>query len=260
MEQGISSTTYAPLKPPYQIIKYNQDVAIQIGTLIVTFLKSTEDYQIETHSYPVVAYEDKKDEKLFNEQLTGHQFLEGAVWNNVEVRDVTTVCLSGATLTWQQFLKVLESETFSHTYRVVPDAGLFWQLKKCGIKVLPPEERECTIYLKVMPQPKKAGLSLQSDPSSQLFLNVSIAEDEQDKVHVEYNESTGEWDCDVWKENMDIVNELSTQLHAYQLVLRSLLSNERNKHFNVTYKIDDERFQSVVEMLNESFADMLYSR
>jgi hypothetical protein len=39
-----------------------------------------------------------------------------------------------------------------------------------------------------------------------------------------------------------------------------LLSNERNKHFNVTYKIDDERFQSVVEMLNESFSDMLYSR
>ena len=111
-----------------------------------------------------------------------------------------------------------------------------------------------------MPQPKKAGLSLKSDPSSQLFLNVSIAEDEQDKVHVEYNESTGEWDCDVWKDNMDIVNELSTQLHAYQLVLRSLLSNERNKHFNVTYKIDDERFQSVVEMLNESFSDMLYSR
>jgi len=49
MDHKIVSTAYVPLQPPYQIIKYDQDVAMQIGTLIVTIQKGAEAYQIETH-------------------------------------------------------------------------------------------------------------------------------------------------------------------------------------------------------------------
>ena len=100
MDHKIVSTAYVPLQPPYQIIKYDQDVAMQIGTLIVTIQKGAEAYQIETHSHPVVAYENKEKPELVNNELTNHQFMDGAVWSNVVVKDVTTVCLAGATLTW----------------------------------------------------------------------------------------------------------------------------------------------------------------
>jgi len=82
MDNKIVSTAYVPLQPPYQIIKYDQDVAMQIGTLIVTMQKGGKDYQIETHSHPVVAYENKERDGMADNQLTRHQFLEGAVWNN----------------------------------------------------------------------------------------------------------------------------------------------------------------------------------
>ena len=91
MVNKIVSTLYVPLQPPYQVIKYDKDVAMHED--------STSDYQIETHSHPVVAYENKACDEMANSQLTSHNFLEGAVWNNVEVRDVTTICLTGATLT-----------------------------------------------------------------------------------------------------------------------------------------------------------------
>ena len=107
MDNKIVSTTYVPLQPPFQIIKYSGDIAMQIGTLIVTIQKEGNmndlGYQIETHSHPVVAYENKfKTEP--NRQLAAYQFLEGAVWNYVEVKDVTTICLTNARLPWQEFI------------------------------------------------------------------------------------------------------------------------------------------------------------
>ena len=149
MDNKIVSTAYVPLQPPYQIIKYDQDVAMQIGTLIVTMQKGGKDYQIETHSHPVVAYENKERDGMADNQLTRHQFLEGAVWNNVEVRDVTTVCLAGVTLTWEKFLEVLEHESFMNMYRATPDVSLYWSLKKLGVRVLPPEVRECVVQLEL---------------------------------------------------------------------------------------------------------------
>ena len=91
MEQKTISTTYVPLQYPYQIIKYKKDIAMQIGTLIVTVQKGGNadglDYHIETHSHPVVTYDNKENTKP-NGQLSKYQFLEGVVWNNVEVKDV----------------------------------------------------------------------------------------------------------------------------------------------------------------------------
>lgn len=256
MENMIVSTAYAPLQPPYQVIKYDQDVAMQIGTLIVTVQKKANkgvsDYQIETHSHPVVAYENKLNKEMTNAQLTRHEFLEGAVWNNVEVRDVTTVCLAGAILTWQEYLDVLEYESLLHCYRQIPDVNLYWRLKKLGVKVLPPEERECTIYLTMMLQPEQAGLSIQAYQDQLLFLNVSVAEDKMDKGHVAYNKEEGIWTSDVWKEESQILHELTVQLHAYRHVLRDLLFDQEVNHFTVTYFTNDDRLQRIVEQLNST--------
>jgi hypothetical protein len=255
MNNSIVSTSYVPLQPPYQIIKYDQDVAMQIGTLIVTIQKGgradESNYKISTHSHPVVSYENKHVHEL-NGQLTGHQFLEGAVWNNVEVRDVTTVCLAGATLTWLQFLEVLEHETFLHRYREIPKADLYWHLKRLGVRVLPPEERECTVWLRLMPQPEEAGLSLQSERLSQLFLNISVAEDDQDEGKVFYNKEEKKWDSTAFKKQDVIIQELSDQLFNYRLVLRDLLYDEEVNHFTVTYATDDDRFVELAEYLNNT--------
>jgi len=110
MDNKIVSTTYVPLQPPFQIIKYGLDIAMQIGTLIVTIQKEGDPkglgYEIETHSHPVVSYENK-DKVDLNHQLSAYHFLEGAVWNFVEVKDVTTICLSNSILSWQEYIDFL---------------------------------------------------------------------------------------------------------------------------------------------------------
>ena len=56
------STTYVPLQPPYQIIKYGKDIGMQIGTMIASRHiegDGDEAFHIETHSYPVVTYTNK---------------------------------------------------------------------------------------------------------------------------------------------------------------------------------------------------------
>ena len=40
MEKEIVSTAYVPLQPPYQVVKYEQDVAMQIGMLESTSTKN----------------------------------------------------------------------------------------------------------------------------------------------------------------------------------------------------------------------------
>ena len=254
MDQKIVSTAYVPLQPPYQIIKYDQDVAMQIGTLIVTVQKGAKDYQIETHSHPVVAYENKEREGMTDSQLTKHQFLEGATWNNVEVKDVTTVCLAGATLTWKEFLEVLEYETFLSRYHIIPDASIYWGLKKLGVKVLPPEERECTVHLGLSIQPEESGLSLQSEVSSGIFLNVSVAKED----HVFFNNKKQSWCSDAWKETPFVWQEITAQLYDYRHILRELLFKEKVTRFTVQYTTDDERFQSVIDNLNTSFTELAY--
>ena len=49
MENKIVSTTYVPLQPPYQIIKYSGAIAMQIGTLIVTIQKDGRGKGCDNH-------------------------------------------------------------------------------------------------------------------------------------------------------------------------------------------------------------------
>ena len=253
MKNKIVSTTYAPLRPPYQVIKYNQDVAMQIGTLIVTVQKDESEYQIETHSHPVVAYEYKDRDEIANTPLFDHQLLEGAVWNNVEVREVTTICLTGAKLTWDEFLTVLEDDSFRHMYRTVPDIRLYWRLLKFGVEVLPPEERIFTLPLTLHIQPEEVGLSLQANIEDSLFLNVSVAEDDfqTGKDNVFYIPEEERWDSHKWKDSEKVYQELAHQLSSYSLVLRHLLFQKEYASFNVEFTTDVERYKDVVKRINE---------
>jgi len=258
MDNKIVSTAYVPLQPPYQIIKYDQDVAMQIGTLIVTVQKGAKDYQIETHSHPVVAYENKERPGMADNQLTSHQFLEGAVWNNVEVKDVSTVCLAGATLTWKQFLEVLDHESFMHRYSTNPDVDIYWNLQKLGVKVLVPEEQDCIVKLELRIQPEETGLSLQSDVSSQLFLNVPVTKIDNDCEHIFFNKDTQTCNSDAWIEDNLIWHQITVQLFAYRRVLRDLLFKEKVTRFTVTYITDDMRFYNILDKLNLTFTDLAY--
>lgn len=145
MEQKNMSTTYVPLQYPYQIIKYKKDIAMQIGTLIVTTQKEAnadgQDYHIETHSHPVVTYDNKANAKP-NSQLAKYQFLEGVVWNNVEVKDVTTICLSDARLSWREFIDFLEEDLRCDESAEAPCIDAFWKISKLAGGVAPPEESD----------------------------------------------------------------------------------------------------------------------
>ena len=254
MKNQIVSTTYAALRPPYQVIKYNQDVAMQIGTLIVTIQKDESEYQIETHSHPVVAYEYKERDGIANVPLIDHQLLEGAVWNKVEVKEVTTVCLTGAILTWDEFQTVLEEESFRQMYRKEPDIQLYWHLQKFGVKVLPPEEHVCTIPIALHIQPEEVGLSLQANIENSLFLNVSVAEDDfqTGKDNVFYIPEEERWDSHEWKDPEKVYQELAYQLSSYSLVFRHLLFQKEYASFNVEFTTDVERYKDVVKRINEN--------
>jgi len=152
MENRTLSTTYAPLQPPYQIIKYGHQLAMQIGTLIVTIQKDTpgdgRGYEIETHSHPVVAYENKMTQKE-GMQLSNHMFMEGAVWNNVELKDVTTVCLSDKPLLWEEFVRFLYEDHKRLRLDDPLEYRLFWQLRRLGVAPLPLKLVDDKDYMKV---------------------------------------------------------------------------------------------------------------
>ena len=147
-ECKIISTTYAPLAPPYQVIKWSGQVGMQIGTFIVTVQKPGNinglGYHIETHSHPVVAYEDKRrfdriHRGLSNSdpQLYSAQVMEGTVWDYVELKDVRTICLADSTLSWDSYVEFLRREVMDAPPGKLPNAPLVLWLEQLGVKVEP---------------------------------------------------------------------------------------------------------------------------
>lgn len=150
MDKKIVSTTYVPLQPPFQIIRYSTDIAMQIGTLIVTIQNEGNvrglGYEIETHSHPVVSYENKF-KAAPNHQLSSYSFLEGAVWNSVEVKDVMTICLTSSRLPWQEFIDFLWRDIIDRKFYVQPALiEAYWSLEKLCGGVEPPIIGQYTVH------------------------------------------------------------------------------------------------------------------
>ena len=148
MKEKIISTTYAPLEAPYQMISYSNTLGMQIGTLIVTTAdEDSTTYAIRTHSHPVVAYANKKDEGYRKKRFT-LPTMEGVVWDQVELRDVTTICLADEPrMSWQKYHDYLFNDLRMHYYSFPLSLTSIILLKDFGIQVEWPEAGDYTIQL-----------------------------------------------------------------------------------------------------------------
>lgn len=230
MENKIVSTTYVPLQPPFQIIKYSGDIAMQIGTLIVTLQKEGNvnglGYEIETHSHPVVSYENKYKAEP-NHQLSAYHFLEGAVWNFVEVKDVTTICLSNARLPWQEFIDFLWRD-IEHRHCVAqPTVGAYWSLDKLCGGVEPPNYEHYVVHFEMYYHNKVEGES------------IPVVRSQAGDVFAINAEATNE---------NDMIKTIRNELKNYLLVLRN--RQRPNYDFEITYESEEVDCQNLVNLLN----------
>lgn len=232
MDNKIVSTTYVPLQPPYQIIKYSGDIAMQIGTLIVTIQKEGDanglGYQIETHSHPVVSYENKFKANP-NRQLSTYNFLEGAVWNYVEVKDVTTICLSNSKLPWREYIDFLWRD-IDHRFGIAqPTIGLYWSLDKLCGGVDPPKFEQYTIHFSIQNNDRIRGEItpvVKSRPDDIFALNA------------------------IAKDNDEMCRTIFRQIANYIFVLRN--RQHPTSDFKINYETDNLSCESIVNRLNSS--------
>lgn len=232
MDNKIVSTTYVPLQPPYQIIKYSGDIAMQIGTLIVTIQKEGSvnglGYQIETHSHPVVSYENKFKMEP-NHQLSSYQFLEGAVWNSVEVKDVTTICLSNSRLSWQDFVEFLWRDMGKKMCIAQPTNGAYWSLEKlCGGVELPVIQNY--------------EVHLQTDIHYKDHSNTPVVRSGYGDV---FALNANAVDKDVMK--LKIIDQIS----GYVMILQSVKGWSDEK-LTISYTTNEEVLQPLVDGLNQN--------
>ena len=155
-------------EPPYQIIYACGQVGIQVATLIVTEETPKEDgsYGITTHSHPVVNYGDKNIGIENPTDELGRNILnlkpEGAVWTDVEIKDIRVLGLSGVKQTiddetfvslfqtspWEIFISSKEEADRFYSQQV----GLFWNLSNVGLSVKRVSEAQFQIHSSSSPE------------------------------------------------------------------------------------------------------------
>lgn len=232
MDNKIVSTTYVPLQPPYQIIKYTGDIAMQIGTLIVTIQKDGNvnglGYEIETHSHPVVTYENKYKTDP-NHQLSSYNFLEGAVWNYVEVKDVTTICLTNSLLPWHEFIEFLWRDVNRRLCVAQPTIGAYWSLDKLCGGVEPPNFQQYVIHMERYNHDKIQGQNIpavRSRIGDVLALNAQAINDDE------------------------MLETIVHQLSNYIMILRNHQHPTTDLKF--VFETEDEELRNLVNRLNAS--------
>ena len=232
MDNKIVSTTYVPLQPPYQIIKYSGDIAMQIGTLIITIQKEDNDnglgYAIETHSHPVVSYENKFKMEP-NHQLSSYQFLEGAVWNYVEVKDVTTICLSNSRLSWQDFVEFLWRDMDKRMCVAQPTIRAYWSLEKlCGGVEFPTiQDYEVHLQTDIHYKDHSNTPVVRSGYGDVFALNANAVDEE------------------------DMKSRIINQIRGYVMILQSVKGWSDEK-LTITYTTDAVKLQPLVDGLNQN--------
>lgn len=143
------STSYIPLEKPYQIIKYGNDIGMQIGTLVASCMiegNAEQPFRIESHSYPVVAYADKMS-TITDKTFFALKPMEGIVWNRVELSDVVTICLTGEHLTWQEFINFLWTDIERTGYTATPEYGAVVTLRNLGVDIAAPPKGKHLVHL-----------------------------------------------------------------------------------------------------------------
>lgn len=100
----IINSHYVPLQEPFPIIYYGGTVAMQTGTLIVVYGPGQEQGRfgnvftprMTTKSHPVVTYGNKYVSEPRGEWRL-NMWSEGVVWDNVQLKDVFTLCFTKQT-------------------------------------------------------------------------------------------------------------------------------------------------------------------
>ena len=99
-------TNYVALEHPYRVIYYNGVVGLQIGSLIVTTEKQDEagGSVVKIKSHPVVSYCSTEAKKNINRISYPGVFSEAVVWDQVEQNNVTTLCVEGGSIGYDDFM------------------------------------------------------------------------------------------------------------------------------------------------------------
>lgn len=109
---------YVPLAPPYRIIYTGGTMGLQIGTLIIVRIMEfrnpagrpiPEKDTYSTVTHPVVSYVNKANANVnhISNMFMGGQFSEAVVWDKVDQSDVSTVCMEGGQLEWDDFMSYI---------------------------------------------------------------------------------------------------------------------------------------------------------
>lgn len=100
-------THYVRLEPPYEVIFCNGEVGIQIGSLIAVEEKRGEndEYGLVTHTHPIVSYGSKRTLSFWTRGQTNvwtspGDYVQGAVWDKVEVNDVLVLGVLDEEKSW----------------------------------------------------------------------------------------------------------------------------------------------------------------
>ncbi len=227
MDNKIVSTTYAPLMPPYQIIKYGKQVGMQIGTLIATTqIKGDErhPFKIETHSYPVVTYRNKATASK-NEHLFEKYFMEGVVWDRIELNEVSTICMSDSHLPWQEFIDMLWSDIWRSGYQSEPSVNLFHKLAEFGVQIdtIPPGIHE--VHIQTYCGDEKETM-VRTSRDDIMALNVLFTENDQ-----------------------QMADSISSQIMSYTMSF-ALSHNRPEYKWKLKFTTDEYILKPLVELLN----------
>lgn len=226
MNKNNFSTTYVPLQPPYQIIKYGKDIGMQIGTLIATSQIGDGDVQpfrIETHSYPVVTYRNKFESHSLSPFLK-NSYMEGVVWNRVELRDVTTLCFSDSHITWEMFINQLWTDLARQGMGGTLEFGMAEKLSDLGAKIDPPKGNY-VIHLHYI------------EDGGKFFVRSSYT----DAFAVNFL-----WNDDLEKMKMDFI----AHLMSYQMAVVAITNNvNANIEWAIGLETKDEKLIPLVELL-----------
>lgn len=236
-------TSYVPLEKPYQIVEYNGNLGIQIGTLIVTRekrRKGCDGYAIETHSHPVVSYVNKEmplDLKR-HKSLSMPRPFEGVVWDHVELYELNVITRDNEGLTWENFMQLckklrlreLENPNFDADIQIIENYGL---LQDWGIEIgLPRRKIRCEPTLNV----EVAG-RLTVNGKDYCHTNGDMG------IIVEYTD----------KDTMSV--KMIRQAHAYMYILESLGIDEHK----VKFWTQDLFMQDLTDMLKREENCLRYS-
>lgn len=228
MESRITSTTYVPLQPPYLIIQHRHLIGMQIGTLVVTQqLEGTSamPFKIDTHSYPVVSYKNKSLIPT-SQQLTDEFVMEGTVWNFVELRDVSTLCLTTSELSWADFVKIVWRDIARRDGTAAPNYEILEALLNLGAKVEAPVGQYVS---HLCTAPSKMVQTRQGDV---LALNVHYSDD---------------------------IKEMAKQLRMQMARCSAELASGFGKSFHIKMKwvTDEEQLKPLADYLNDEINNRL---